>query len=337
MIWFGWGALSLLGIILVTALVLSIGALLSFDRSRRHSAATAGLDSLRAPKEQADGLTVIQVGELKFRARVANLGGTGDAIILLHGFPQTSAVWQPLIDAAAASDYRVVAFDMRGYSPGARPKAVSAYTREHLLNDVTGVADALGFDRFHLVGHDWGSAVGWSVLLARPERVLSWSSLSIAHPYAFEEAVRNDSDQRKRSRYIGFFRLPWLAELLLGFNHLQLFRSLMYPCMPAAHTQEYRRVFAEPGALTGALNYYRALGLSRVPPAGPNVNKPVLFIWGDRDPSAGRAAVDAQAQYIRGPYTKLELDAGHWLLETRTDVVLESILEHIRSASPSSG
>ncbi len=335
MIWLKWSAFGLLGITLLAIVVLLIGTLVSLDWKRRHSAATAALEPLRAPHEQTDGLTVIQVGTLSFRARVANLGGTGDAIILLHGFPQTSAAWQPLIDAAAARGYRVIAFDLRGYSPGARPECASAYTSEKLLNDVIGVADAAGFDRFHLVGHDWGSAVGWSVLPAHPERVISWSSLSIAHPYAFEEAVRTDPDQRKRSRYILFFRLPWLPELLLSFNCLQVFRSVMYHCMPAEHVEEYLRVFAEPGALTGALNYYRALGLSRAPSSGPNVDRPVLFIWGNRDPAAGRKAVDAQAQFIKGPYTMLELDAGHWLLERRTDVVIESVLAHIESASAS--
>ena len=333
MIWFEWGVFGLLGIIFLAIVVLLVGALVSLDWKQRHSAATATLDPLRPAHEQADGLTIIQVGPLSFRARVANLGGTGDAIILLHGFPQTSATWQPLIAAAALRGYRVIAFDLRGYSPGARPKAVSAYTREPLIEDVIGVADAAGFDRFHLVGHDWGSAVGWSVLLAHPERVISWSSLSIAHPYAFEEAVRTDPEQRKRSRYIQFFRLPWLPELMLAFNRLQVFRSLMYHCMPTEHADEYLRVFAEPGALTGVLNYYRALGLSRAPPSGPNVDRPVLFIWGNRDPAAGRKAVDAQDQYIKGPYTKLELDAGHWLLERRTDEVIDAVLAHIQSAS----
>jgi len=336
MIWIKWGAFGLLGLIFFALVVLIIGAFLSLDWKKRHSESTAALPALRAASEQPDGLTRIQVGEFSFRARVANLGGTGDAIILLHGFPQTSAAWQPLIEAAAARGHRVIAFDLRGYSPGARPTSASAYTSDQTLLDVIGVADAAGFDRFHLAGHDWGSAIGWSVLLAHPERVLSWSSLSIAHPYAFAEAVKTDPDQRKRSRYIAFFRLPWLPELVLAFNQLQILRSIMYDWMPADRVEDYMSALSEPGALTGVLNYYRALGLSKAFPSGPNVDKPVLFIWGNWDPAAGRKAVELQAQFIKGPYTLLELDAGHWLMETRTEEVIESVLKHIEMWAESS-
>ena len=99
--------------------------------------------------------------------------GTGDPVILLHGFPETSAMWTPLIEAAASDGFRVVAFDQRGYSPGARPDDVAAYAVPALVDDVLAVADALGFQRFHLVGHDWGCVVGWSVASLHPDRVTS--------------------------------------------------------------------------------------------------------------------------------------------------------------------
>jgi len=333
LIWLKWSAFGLLGLVVLAVLVLIVSALKSLDWRKKHSQSSAALDFLRSANEQPDGLTLIRVGDLNFRARVSNLAGAGDAIILLHGFPQTSILWQPLMKAAAASGYRVIAFDQRGYSPGARPRSVDAYSRKELVADVIGVADAAGFDRFHLVGHDWGSAVAWSVLMAAPQRILSLSSLSIPHPLAFGKAVMTDSDQRRRSRYIRFFRLPWLPELVLSFAHRFLLRSIIYQWLPAAHTEEYLRVLAEPGALTGVLNWYRALGRGESPLWEKNVHKPVLHIWGNRDPAVGRKAVELQEQYILGPYTNLELDAGHWLLETRTDVVIENILKHINAAS----
>ena len=333
MIWLKLVAFGMLGLIGLTIIILAVGTLISLDWGKRHARATAALDTLKRGHEQADGLVRIESGELSFRARVANMRGDGDAVILLHGFPQTSAAWQPLIDAAAGSGYRVIAFDQRGYSPGARPGGIAAYTKTHLVSDVLGVANAAGFKRFHLVGHDWGSAVAWSVLMAYPDRVLSLSSLSIPHPLAFGEAVQTDPDQRKRSRYIAFFRTPWLPELILSFNRRQLFRTLMYQWMPKAHVEEYLAVFAEPGALTGALNWYRALYKREPVVWEPLVNKPVLFIWGNRDTAAGRKGVELQRQYVLGPYTLVEVDAEHWLLETRTKLVVDNILKHLASSS----
>jgi pimeloyl-ACP methyl ester carboxylesterase len=271
----------------------------------------------------------VDLGGLCFRTRVANLSSAGDAVIMLHGFPQTSAAWEPLFTAAAAKGYRVIAIDQRGYSPGARPPGRKNYTIDKLIADVLGVADAFGLPRFHLVGHDWGAAVGWGVVMSAPERLLSWTALSIAHSYAFGEAVRSDPDQRRRSRYFLLFRMPLLPELLLGFNRLQVFRRVMYRWMPAGHVREYLRVFAEPGALCAILNWYRAVGRGGTSNLPAEINTPFLFLWGNRDPAAGRRAVDLQDQYIKGPYEKIELDAGHWLLERRTGIVVDAILGHL--------
>ena len=169
--------------------------------------------------------------------------------------------------------------------------------------------------------------------MAHPERILTWSSLSIAHPFAFVQAVQSDRDQKKRSSYFLLFRTPWLPELLLSFNKLERLRSIAYQSAPPDHVDEYLSVFAEPGALTGALNWYRAMGRGSSRPADPNIDTPVLFIWGNRDPAAGRKAVELQEQYIKGVYRKIELDAGHWLLETRTDDVVNAVLDHMATVS----
>ena len=148
---------ALLSAIVFAAIVLLIcSSLLSLDWRRRPRAETEALPVLRDANGQPDGLVQIDVGELRFRARVANLAAPGDTLILLHGFPQTSAAWEPVIEAAVAKGYRVVAFDQRGYSPGARPTARDSYALDKLIGDVLAVADVVGADRFHLAGHDWG-------------------------------------------------------------------------------------------------------------------------------------------------------------------------------------
>lgn len=321
--------------ILVTCLVLLVlvlatlwaGAAASLDRRRQHSTATRALPSAR--DVQGQGLARIDANGLTFRARVVASENQAEGVIMLHGFPQTSAAYEPLLEAARLAGYRAVAFDQRGYSPGARPRERSDYSLDLLIADVLAVADELGFERFHLVGHDWGAAVGWGLVMMRPERVLSWSALSVPHSYAFGEALRTDSDQRRRSLYFLLFRTPLLAEWVIGFARLFALRRIMYRFMPPAHQQEYVQVFAEPGALTGALNWYRAVGLGGTGKFEGAIHVPTLFIWGNRDPAVARRSVELQAQYLQGPNEVVELDAGHWLLEHRTDVVVPAIMRHI--------
>jgi pimeloyl-ACP methyl ester carboxylesterase len=106
----------------------------------------------------------IEANGWRFHCREA--GGSGEPVILLHGFPETSRMWEPLMVTLAAEGYRCVAPDQRGYSPGARPQEADAYRYADLAADVLELARVLGFQRFHLVGHDWGAAAGWAVLLA---------------------------------------------------------------------------------------------------------------------------------------------------------------------------
>ncbi|MCZ6618698.1 MAG: alpha/beta fold hydrolase [Gammaproteobacteria bacterium] len=305
--------------------VLWVGATTSLDRTLAHDTATSALPTFA---EQSDGLVLISTGKRIFRARVAGFGGERGNVILLHGFPETSAMWTPLIDAAADAGYRVVAFDQRGYSPGARPEETDAYAIEALAQDVLDVADVVGFDTFHLVGHDWGFGVGWNLVLTDAARLKTWTSLSIPHIASFGAAIAEDPDQQQRSSYMLLFRTPWLPEQLFAFNDFELMRSAIYAEHSETQVEEYISVFSEPGALTGALNWYRAAGFD-APGPDLNVKLPYLFIWGNRDPAVGRAAVDGQRQYLSEAFRELELDAGHWLMETHADLVVPAVLSHL--------
>lgn len=322
-----------LAILLFALAVFAGGYLLTRDWARTHRTRTAALPLVDAGDAPADGLVRIATRDGEFRARLANFRNGGEALLLLHGFPQSSASWEPVLRRAAAAGYRVVAYDQRGYSPGARPRPVDEYAIGRLVGDALAIADALGIDRFHLVGHDWGAAIGWALVLTNPARVRSWTALSIAHSYAFLDAVRNDPDQRRRSAYFLLFRLRGVAELLLGWGRQRLLQKLMYRCMPVSHVEEYQAILSEPGALRAVLNYYRAMGKRGGLAPDPEVQVPTLFVWGNRDPAAGRTAAEATARFMRGEYRFVELDAGHWLLETRTDTVVSLLLEHLSQAS----
>ena len=323
-------------VLLMLAALVSI--LLALDWSRQHTAATESLPAY--PNRSPEGLTRISANGCTFRARTAGLDNSGPGLLLLHGFPETSAMWMPLLDAAAAAGYRVVAFDQRGYSPGARPDGKEHYQIAALKRDALAIADAVGFEQFHLVAHDWGSAVGWAMVMNTPARVSSWTSLSIPHIAAFGEAVTQDPEQRRKSSYMLFFRTPWVSEAAFMIGNQALLKRL-YADMTPTQQAEYLATFAEPGAMTAALNWYRAASPVNVDGGGLDstastldVSTPTLFIWGNQDPAVATTSVELQRQYMKGPFEEVELEAGHWLMETHHEVVVDNILRHIERHPP---
>ncbi|MCP5055467.1 MAG: alpha/beta hydrolase [bacterium] len=317
-----WLLSGLLGLLVVGFAVLMIGARVGLDGERRHSAHTAALPV--ASPSSDDGLVRVRAGEFEFRARVAGLSNTGPPLILLHGFPETSAMWKSLLQEAASLGYRVVAFDQRGYSPGARPQNVEDYLIPKLVRDVIDVADAFGFERFHLVGHDWGAVVGWSTVGQHPDRIRSWTALSIPHSGVFVKAMERDLPA-----YIDVFNLRFLADAVFTFNGLALLDRTVFSALPEG--DEYLAVLSEPGALSAAIHWYRALRPS-IPAAADiplEIDLPVLFIGGDQDYWPNRPERAQQAAFMKGPFTELDLDAGHYLMAEQPDVVIEAVIAHL--------
>ena len=199
----------------------------------------------------------IKNGEYVLNCRIGGMENDGETVILLHGFPETSYMWIKLMDVLVDKGYRVIAPDQRGYSPNARPTLIKEYTLKHTVSDVLAIVDAYNLKRYHLIGHDWGSSVGWAFVAEHSNKLYSWTSLSIPHMKAFQEAYRNDLDQQKKSRYIGFFNMPFIPELYMSFNNYKNLKKIW-----RAHEDEeidaYLKVFRQRGALRSALNWYRA-------------------------------------------------------------------------------
>ncbi len=277
----------------------------------------------------------IAANGMTFRCRGA--GTAGEPVILLHGFPETSHMWIPLMERLSAEGYRCLAPDQRGYSPGARPTGSEQYRTDVIAGDVFALADTWGVDRFHLIGHDWGAAAGWVAVGARPERVLSWTALSVPHLAAFAKVMAEDADQQNRSSYVGFFQAPGVAETALSADGFAALKAVWTASAPE-EAAEYLSVLEQPGALTAALNWYRALGGARAAdtfsiPLGP-IATPTLFIWGNRDVAIGRVAAEANAAYMTGPCEFVELDAGHWLVQEAAEPVTAAIIAHLARTRP---
>ncbi|MEP7216148.1 MAG: alpha/beta fold hydrolase [Anaerolineaceae bacterium] len=269
-----------------------------------------------------------------FHCREAGPAG-GEPVILLHGFPESSHMWVPLIPVLADAGYRVLAPDQRGYSPGARPEGIENYTYARIASDVIALADAVGFDRFHLVGHDWGAGAGWAVVDRYPERIASYAALSVPHVGAFGRAIREDEDQAKRSTYITFFQAPGVAEAALSADGFAGVKNV-WSQSSEEERAEYLALFSQPGALTGALNWYR--GSRGIDPDDPetrfgDVTTPTVLIWGNQDSAIGRKGVEDAAAYMKGPYKFVELDAGHWLIQEKPTEVIAEIISHLKANS----
>ena len=276
-----------------------------------------------------DGLIKIATG-YHFRARTAGFGNSGgEGVVLLHGYPETSIMWKPLLEPLAKAGYRVVAFDQRGYSPGARPGGLSNYNIAELTADVTAVADAVGFGRFHLIGHDWGGLVSWMTAERFPDRISSLSILSMPHPNAYGEALFSSDDQLRRSSYVLLNWMPWVAEFVLRFNKAAYLQRHSWASKSPEQLAEYLNVFTEPGALEAVLKWYRAFSILDEGQIG-KTRQPTLYLWGHQDRSLGRVGADKTADYVTGPFQFFKLDAGHALLAEATDEVTGAILQHLK-------
>ncbi|MGH2747452.1 MAG: alpha/beta fold hydrolase [Actinomycetota bacterium] len=254
----------------------------------------------------------------------------GEPVVLLHGFPQNSSSFGRVVEALVEAGYRAFRYDQRGYSPGARPTGARHYAIRRVLGDLVALAERFVLVPFHLVGHDWGGVVGWHAAGRHPQMLRTYTSLSMPHPSAYLRALRTRS-QFRSALYAAFFQLPYFPERKLGQSDFErLRRGLMSTGLPEEFAARYTARMTEPGALTAALNWYRAAGRGLHRLGAPPSRVPTLYVWGSADPALARAAADATESYVAAPYRFEVLEgAGHWLPETNADDIARSILEHL--------
>ncbi len=271
--------------------------------------------------------STVDVDDLTFEVEV--LGPEdGEPVVLLHGWPQDRRSWRAVAQRLVDEGLRVIAPNQRGYSPDARPEGVENYHTDVLARDVVAIAEAFGHERFHLAGHDWGAAVSWVVAARHPDRLLSLTAVSVPHLAAYNEALAVDEDAQQRATYIGLLRRPGKAEDVLLEDDAVRLRAMYGDDVEPADVDAYAALFAQPGALTSTLNWYRAMGpeLSST----PDVTVPTTFIWGANDLAIGRYGAERSADHVTGDYRFVEVDGGHWLPDTHPDLLATEILARIR-------
>jgi pimeloyl-ACP methyl ester carboxylesterase len=268
----------------------------------------------------------IEANGLSFETLLAG-PADGEAVILLHGYPQSAGSWRETMEWLAGRGFRAIAPNLRGYSPGASPSEASEYSMDKLVADVIGIADSQKAERFHLVGHDWGGALAWSVAGTHPKRLLSLTVLSTPHSAAMLEAMRN-STQGLRSSYMAFFRLPRIPEMMLNFAGLRSAGlGLRVTGLPAESWHRDRAQLRRVGGLHGPLNWYR--GAINRNTKLRRVSVPTMYIWGKHDFALGRRAAERTAKYVTGPYRFEEINAGHWIVDRNADVFQRLLGEHL--------
>jgi pimeloyl-ACP methyl ester carboxylesterase len=274
----------------------------------------------------------IEAGGLIFSGRACG-PHEGRPVLLLHGFPQTSWAWRDELWALGKAGYRAVAPDLRGYSCRARPAQVGDYATDHLVGDVLALADSMEMAAFDLVGHDWGAMLAWLVAARHPARVRSLGVVSTPHPLALRHALQGgDPVQAAYGAGMETFRTPEVPErLLLGADDSG--RGLATLLAQSGLDDEDARVYVaalvEPGALTAALNWYRAMDDACLWGLEP-ITVPTLYVWSTADGAFGRAAAEETASCVRGPYTFEVLEnVSHWIPEMAPVELTDLLLRHL--------
>lgn len=269
----------------------------------------------------------------------------GEAIVFLHGFPESHRTWRA-VAPALAQDHFVVAPDQRGFGASDKPKGVEAYATDRILEDLIALADALELERFTLVGHDWGGAVAWLAALRHPDRLKRLVIVNSPHPLVFQKSLIEDEAQRAASQYMNAFRNPAMEQGIAAMG-LETFFDKSFgghtdlAAIPPEERAHYLADWSRPGALTAMLNWYRASGIV-VPAPGeaaelpawtkapfPSITMPTLVIWGLKDKALLPVQLDGLYELVDDITLSATADAGHFIPWEHPDFVIAEIRDFI--------
>jgi pimeloyl-ACP methyl ester carboxylesterase len=266
-------------------------------------------------------------------------------VILLHGFPESHRTWRE-VAPRLEGDFRLVMPDQRGFAGSDRPQEVDAYRTETLIDDIFALADALGLERFALVGHDWGGAVAWGAALRGDPRLTKLAIVNAPHPVIFQKSLIDDADQRAASQYITAFRTPGFEKAVEAMGYEAFFEKTFgahvnLAIIPESEKRQYIAEWSQPGGLTAMLNWYRAAGMI-VPPPGvgvplpdlllgafPKVQVPTLVVWGMRDKALLPVQLDGLDALVDDLRIVRIADAGHFVPWEAPDAVAGALRDFL--------
>ena len=251
--------------------------------------------------------------------------GEGPDVLLLHGFPDSHAIWRHQIPALVAAGYRVIAPDLRGFGLSEMSPRVADYHISNLLKDVVGLLDALGTSKVRLVAHDWGAVIGWQLALKHRERVDRYVAMSVGHPQCY---ATGGFMQKILGWYIAVFQFRGFAEWFFSTFNYAMF-AVFTRCQ--AEMPHWRRAFSVPGRLTAGMNYYRANLALVLPIHQAYVNVPVLGIFSTKDIALVESQMTRSEQFCKAGWRYERLDGvGHWMTSEAPERVNPLLLDFLR-------
>ena len=261
--------------------------------------------------------------------------GQGPLIILLHGFPEFSGIWNPYF-AHLSQEFQVVAPDMRGYNLSSQPEPISDYQIEILMTDIVNLVKALGHQRAFLVGHDWGGLLSWYLAAHHPETFSKVTIINAPHPKIYSNLYKTDEEQMTKAAYVGFLQSPE-AEQSLSENNFQKLRASVF------NTSKHKRTAAEEQAyvdawrrgLKGSINYYRAYipRQEKLAAELPLITIPIQLLWGENDHALSLKNTEGLNAYVHDMRITRYPDASHWITDEKVAELSHKILEFCRSSA----
>lgn len=273
--------------------------------------------------------------------------GEGRPILFLHGFPQFWFLWRQQLEDLG-EDHAVYAPDMRGYNLSCKPEDLEAYRMRHLLGDIEGLVGKLDLAQFTLVGHDWGGIVSWAFALKHPELLERLVIIDAPSPFTWNRDLRESPKQRDAVNYMVEFSKPSPEpEEMMAANDFALMDDLMVRIggsgaqLSDADLAVYHEAWAQPGALRGGLNYYRAARMGEQVAAGgvphefarkissQTIEVPTLVIWGANDAALLPSLTRGLGQWVPRLRVEIVPGAGHWVPYERPGEVNALIREFV--------
>jgi pimeloyl-ACP methyl ester carboxylesterase len=269
-------------------------------------------------------------------------------LLFVHGFPEGHFSWRHQL-TEFQKEYEVAALDLRGYGASAKPRSRSAYRVFEIVQDMRELAEALGHPKFVLVAHDWGAVAAWQ--FAAYHQDMRYGLICMSAPPGELWMKNQDADQKKRSSYVWLFQAPLLPELLIGAHDLKAVEdaftdtSKMGVRTPGALSPEdierYKAQFSEPGALTAALNYYRAMVDSATWNPPPRRAKkpdkpfsvPTLVLYGDSDAALGPQLWKGLDHVVTGAQLHCLENCSHWVQQDKPQETNQLMHDFLQSLS----